>query len=78
MGLGFEVTPEDVQAVMAMEGRPVSYGEAEALLDEHVVPAEGQIGRAALRGNDLDQQTDYAYQAIADVLRRAGLIGGRP
>lgn len=77
MGAGFEVTVEDIQAVLAMEGRPASYGEAEAILAEHVGAAAGRVEKAALRGDDLDEQTGYAYEEIADVLREAGIIGGR-
>jgi len=77
MGTGFEIAPEDVQAVLAMEGHPVSYGEAEDILAEHVAPAADRVGRAALRGDDLDGQAAYAYGEIAAVLREAGVIGGR-
>jgi len=52
----FEVTPEDVQQVMNC-----SEEEAEHYID---VLDMGAVEKAALYGDDIDEQTNYAYDEI--------------
>jgi hypothetical protein len=56
----FEVTPEDVQQVMNC-----SEEEAEKLFDRLDLYA---VEKAALYGNDIEEQTQYAYTEIKQQL----------
>lgn len=63
----WEVTVDDVETVLVAHG--LSASRAEALYEEldHDV-----ISDAALKADDMDDQTNYSYQAIEDQLKELG------
>ena len=73
--LAWETTIEDIRNVMRKHHRPVSFADASAIHDrlDHE-----EITKAALMGDHLDEQTDYAYGVIEEQLQAMGIIpGGR-
>jgi len=74
MSAAFEITSEDVRSVMEINGRPVDEATAEKLLHDVIAPEDGRIEKAALYGNEMEEQTEYAYQEIAKILREAGVL----
>jgi hypothetical protein len=74
MSTAFEITSEDVRSVMEINGRPVDEATAEKLLHDVIAPEDGRIEKAALYGNEMEEQTEYAYQELAKILREAGVL----
>jgi len=74
MSTAFEITSEDVRNVMEANGRPVNESTAEKLFKDMIAPEDGRIEKAALHGNEMEEQTEYAYQEIAQILREAGVL----
>ncbi len=73
----FEVTPEDVQTLMANHGHPVEAERAEELFRLHILRHAGpggRIERSALAGDGLDEQTEYAQEDMACILISAGVL----
>lgn len=70
MGVAFEITEEDVAAVLDGMGLPAD-GAADLLarLDDAAVEA------AALHGDAMEQQTAYAHE---EILRQLGEMGVAP
>jgi hypothetical protein len=71
MSLAFEITTEDVQNVLNAHGIPSTYEQAEEKLNALDTDA---IEKAALYGDDLDLQTEYALQEVEKQLKAAGVI----
>lgn len=72
MGMAFGVTIDDVAAVLARNGQAKrSDEELDELLDNLDVD---RIERDALYGDDMDQQTDYAYASIEAQLKEQGVV----
>ena len=72
MGMSFGVTIDDVATVLARNGHSKRSAEAlDALLDNLDVD---RIERDALYGDDIDQQTDYAYDSIEAQLKEQGVL----
>ena len=67
----FEISVEDVMQVCSEHGREVTYEEAEKLYDglDRV-----KITEAALHGDEMEQQTDYAYDEIGCQLREKNFL----
>jgi len=65
MNNGFEITEIDVESVANRLGLKLSDEEIDGFLTEY----GDQIAKAALRGNDMDTQTEYAYEEIGDILK---------
>ena len=61
MSYAFEVTVDDVINVFIRNQRPVSDSVAMDILDDLVLEL---VEEAALQGEDLDEQTELAYQEI--------------
>lgn len=57
----FEVTVDDVINVFIRNGRPVSDSVAMDILDDLALEL---VEEAALQGENLEEQTEYAYQEI--------------
>lgn len=57
MSTAFEITSEDVRSVMEINGRPVDEATAEKLLHDVIAPEDGRIEKAALYGNEMEEQT---------------------
>ncbi len=74
MNTAFEVTAEDVKLVMNSCRQGVSWEQAQGLFDQHIKPEGSRIEKAALHGNDICKQTEYAHQEIAAVLREKGVL----
>lgn len=72
MGMAFGVSVDDVAAVLKRHGSaPATEAELDNLfssLDEE------RIEQAALYGNDMDEQTDYAQAEIAVQLKEHGFL----
>jgi ribosomal protein L12E/L44/L45/RPP1/RPP2 len=71
---GFEITTEDVATVLTQMGAqkdPQTVSQLFERLDAC------QVEKAALHGQDIDEQTEYAYQEIQDQLNRFGIPGVR-
>lgn len=66
MSNAWQTTVDDVMGAMEQNGTPVEWDEAEQLINEL---DHGKIERAALSGDDMDEQTDYAY---AEICRQLG------
>ena len=73
----FEVTKEDIfNVLMNNDLIPVADYD-NPLVDEAldiVRDEESRVEAAALMGDDIDEQTDYAYEEIYDILRESGFI----
>ena len=68
MSLAFEITEEDIQNVLT---RNKAEGNPNAILDLLDMAA---IEKAALYGDDIDDQTEYAYQEIEKQLHENGVL----
>lgn len=76
--LGYQATEEDVENVLSSnpmmkdiaQGRPLEVIAAEIFL----VLDMDRIEEAALMGDDLDEQTNYANDNIAEQLREQGIL----
>lgn len=70
MVTGFEITDEDVIQVLVDMGRGAPPDLVEEVLDrlDHAA-----VEQAALHGDELEAQTRYAHDAIAEQVRRLGL-----
>lgn len=68
MSLAFEITPEDVQTVFANHfGEHISEESAEEILDNYIHADD--VESAALRGDDIDKQTNYAHDEIKEQIQ---------
>lgn len=77
LSTAFAVTPDDVFNVMKDAGEQLGYCYAEEIFERHIkehVCEGGRIEKAALYGNDLDEQTKYAYEEITKILVEEGVI----
>jgi len=74
MSTAFEITSEDVRNVMKLNGYSVDEAAAEKIFQDVIAPEDGRIEKAALYGNEMEEQTKYAYQEIAKILREAGVL----
>lgn len=71
MGMAFGISVDDVSAVLAKMGRETS---DESLLESLLGQLDTyKIEKAALYGNDIDEQTTYAYQEIETQLKEIQL-----
>jgi phage-related tail protein len=61
MGLAFEISEYDIITAAERLGLNISEEEAETIMEDL---DEGIIEKEALRGEDLDEQTEYAIQEI--------------
>lgn len=67
----FEITVEDVILVCSENGKEVSYEEAEPL---YGLLDLVKVTEAALHGDEMEQQTDYAYEEIKRQLKELNLL----
>jgi len=78
MSQAFEITPDDVANVLASNvlSRGLDAGETlEHLAAELMTDLDfAAIEDAALYGDDIEEQTDYAHDEIARQLRQAGVL----
>lgn len=65
MGLGFEITTEDIQNVASKMNVSLSEESAEYFLENI---NDGYVEKKALYGDNIDDQTEYAYEAIKEEL----------
>jgi hypothetical protein len=68
MSIAFEITPEDVQNVLHKNNKKADPDTLYALLDTAAVE------KAALYGNDIEEQTQYAYDEIERQLKQEGRL----
>ena len=68
MSQAFEVTPDDVKNVFDSHYQTITDEEAAKIFEEHILPEDDRITKAALYGNDMAEQTKYAYDTIAEIL----------
>lgn len=69
MGYAFEITTEDVLTVMQQLGIEGGEEKAEEFFNELDT---GAVEKAALYGDDMDEQTEYAYKEIREQI--AGMV----
>ena len=78
MSNAFEITEEDVANVLASNQlvTPLQPAQTiESLAEEHFSNLDFElIEHAALMGDDIDEQTDYANDEIARQLRDSGIL----
>lgn len=72
MSLAWETTPEDIRNVMAKHGKGTLTDKRSE--DIRFNLNEDLIEKAALYGNDISEQTDYAYQEIERQLKEKNLL----
>lgn len=70
MSMAWETTEDDVANVLRAHG--ITNVNAADFCDEQL--DHDRVEDAALRGNDMDTQTNYAYQSIEEQLKEAGLL----
>jgi hypothetical protein len=70
MSMAWETTEDDVQNVLNAHG--LTNVDAQDFCNEQL--NADRVEDAALRGNDMDTQTNYAYQSIEEQLKEAGLL----
>ena len=82
MSQAFEVTDEDVANVLASNPLEIPLAPGETLEARAAELFElldfGEIEDAALYGDTLDEQTDYANDEIARQLREGGILSPIP
>jgi hypothetical protein len=78
MSLAWETTADDVYNVMrthnVVDETMNLRGRAEKEFDDLDEEDHSRIEEAALRGDDMDEQTNYAYDEIEDILAEKGII----
>jgi len=74
MSYAFQVTADDVELVMNAHSQGVSAEEAEEIFDQHIAPQAERIEKAALYGNEMEEQTEYAHKEIAAILVEEGVL----
>lgn len=72
MGLAFGISVDDVAAVLASHG--VSQITEDELNNLFESLDEVRVEKAALYGNDMDEQTNYAHAEIAVQLKEHGFL----
>ncbi len=70
MGMAFGITEDDLTAVLTAHGVELDSGRQSAAW-QVILGQDARIEKAALRGDDIDSQTEGAYAEIADILREA-------
>ena len=70
MSMAWETTEDDVANVCRAHG--LTNVNAQEFCDEQL--DHDRVEDAALRGNDMETQTNYAYQSIEEQLKEAGLL----
>ena len=73
MGLAFEITVDDVQNVLR---KLESISDSQAMFDTLTPDDHAAIEKAALYGDDIDTQTEYAYQELGKILKETLSHGG--
>ena len=76
MSIAFEITNEDIQNVLTRHESSLNVDDNEDLFDA-VMAESARIEAAALHGDDIEAQTEYAYSAIEDILMETGYLSGR-
>lgn len=71
MGCAWETTVDDVLNVLKEEGVSKTEEEAESILDDL---DHDKIEKEALRGDNMDEQVDYAYLEIKEQLIEMGIV----
>jgi ribosomal protein L12E/L44/L45/RPP1/RPP2 len=71
MSQAWETTEDDVETVLKAHGIQVSSTRLTRIHDELDM---GAIEAAALCGDDMDEQTNYAYQDMEDQLKEMGVL----
>ena len=66
MSFAFQITRDDVANVLATAGQPQLQETAEEVL--LTSDNADRIEKAALRADELDEQTGYAYEEMRDIL----------
>lgn len=76
MSQAFEVTQEDLWIVLLPTNNHLKMDspELEKLFNDVIAPESYRIEKAALYGNDLDEQTEYAHEEIAKILQEKNII----
>lgn len=88
MGTAFQITPEDIYAVLTVNPQRISdrylnehglstvdlMALSDQLLKDVISPHDGEIEKAALFGLDIDEQTIYAQNEISGILYAEGLF----
>lgn len=69
--MAFEVTADDVFVVLSAAGVDTTLDACESVIDTLDL---ADVEQAALYGDDLDEQTEFAHQEIRDQLVHRGLI----
>lgn len=72
--MAFEVTVDDVFTVLNNHNVILTTEQIEQIFDDIIAPSAGAIESAAMCGNDLDEQTDFAHNEIALLLKDNGFI----
>lgn len=68
MSLAFKITSDDIQTVFSKHfGEHISDEVAEEIFDNYVHIED--VERAALRGNDMNDQTQFAHDEIKEQLQ---------
>lgn len=75
MSAAFEATADDVYVVLRNVGIDKTLDECGAILETIDL---ADVEQAALYGDDLDEQTDFAHQEIHHQLTMSGLIAPAP
>ena len=71
MSSAWETTVDDVLNVLKEEGVSKTEEEAESILDDL---DHDKIEKEALRGDNMDEQVDYAYLEIKEQLIEMGIV----
>jgi hypothetical protein len=71
MSMAWETTVDDINTVLQAHGKYVHQTELDEYLDK--VDCD-DVEAAALAGDDMDEQTNYAYQSIEEQLMEDGCL----
>lgn len=74
MSFAFEITPDDIKNVFDKHFQKVDIKYATNVFNTYIAPEIDRIEKAALCGDDLAEQTKFAYDTIADILRENGVL----
>jgi hypothetical protein len=74
MSMAFEVSEDDLSTVLDKHNVRYTDESLAKMFDEHIMDEDSRIEKAALYGNDMDEQANYAQEEIEKILKEKGVI----
>ncbi len=68
MNTAFQISQEDLRVVLMANNIPHTDDYVEKMFEKFITPESDRIEKAALYGNDINEQTEYAHDEICKIL----------